>query len=135
MESQSNHNKEKDMKSMPEINLKDISIDGDFNFNLIAGNNNKNLNKSSSETPSELQEKLKYLSDTIFNLTTRLEKNDAAEASKNLDLLLTEAESRSPNKAKYERYAETLIHLAQKTAELAEPATKAIQAVIKLLQQ
>lgn len=115
------------------IEMGNVSVTGDFNF-VTAKNISASFNKAASADVNDvLKQALKTLTVEVAKLVKELPPDDAETASKNLEVLTSEAVSRKPRKDWYDLSANGLLDAAKTVASLAAPVTTAVKAVIALL--
>jgi hypothetical protein len=114
------------------INFGDHAVvSGNF---VVASTIQNAFNKiDGSEASAELKEKLKTLSQAVAEMTTKLPKEQAEQAARDLETLTTEATSKTPRRKWYELSAEGLIEAAKTVGEMAAPVVSAVKAILPLL--
>jgi hypothetical protein len=115
------------------IRIGEVSVTGDFSF-VTARNIQDSFNKSSSTVGNtQLKQTLQALTAEVGRLAAKLSKDEAEKVSQDLQTLTSEATSKSPRRKWYELSAEGLIEAAKTVAEMAEPVSTAVKAVLALL--
>jgi hypothetical protein len=115
------------------IQMGNVTVSGDFNV-VTATNIQNSFNKAANSGVSdELKTKLKDLSVEVAGLAKALPPDDAEKASKDLEVLTSEAVSKKPRKEWYELSAKGLMEAAKTVAGMAAPVTTAVKAILALI--
>ncbi|MBT3313335.1 MAG: TIR domain-containing protein [Anaerolineae bacterium] len=115
-----------------------IYVGGNFDGNLVVGNENQAIrdsyNKiSTAKVEIELKETLKLLADAVATMNEELPTEQALEASEDLGRLVDEALMSKPNKKWYSVSIEGLIQAAENLDKLGEPVVDLSKKVLSLL--